>query len=224
MKRETGEDGSISDPLGNLTRALHEEQSDIGALAKMVTGNGEAVKLVIDGLTFPVETYRYNCNRLIVKVAEIAPCDVYPYWDRLAGLLESSNTYHRCSAINVLPHLIPADGMSKFDVIFAKYFGRLDDESVIPPCYVARNCPVIASHRPDLLRRMVKELLAIDATHHKQGRKDLIKADIILALDQLYDRVENQPEVLRFVEAQLDCSSPKTRKAAKAFLEKRGAK
>jgi hypothetical protein len=173
---------------------------------------------VIDGLTFAVETYRYNCNRVIVKVAETAPQDVYPYWDRLVELLESSNTYHRCSAINVLPHLIPADRESKFDGIFDKLFSRLDDDSVIPPCYVARNCPTIASHRPDLVQQIVNKLLSIEATRHKPGRKDLIKADIILALDQLYGRVENQPEVLRFVEAQLDCSSPKTRKAAKAFL------
>jgi len=213
----------MSDPLGTLTRALHEEQSDIDNLVKMVRGSSEAIKMVIDGLTFPVETYRYNCNRVIVKVAETAPQDVYPYWDYLGELLDSSNTYHRCSAINVLPHLIPADGGSKFDRIFDKLFSRLDDESVIPPCYVARNCPTIASHRPELVQRIVGELLAIDTTHHKPGRKDLIKADIILALDQMYDRVENQPEVLRFVEAQLNCSSPKTRKAAKAFLERHGA-
>ena len=213
----------MSDPLGTLTRALHEEQSDIDNLVKMVRGSSEAIKMVIDGLTFPVETYRYNCNRVIVKVAETAPQDVYPYWDYLGELLDSSNTYHRCSAINVLPHLIPADGGSKFDRIFDKLFSRLDDESVIPPCYVARNCPTIVSHRPELVQRIVGELLAIDTTHHKPGRKDLIKADIILALDQMYDRVENQPEVLRFVEAQLNCSSPKTRKAAKAFLERHGA-
>jgi len=213
----------MSDPLGALTRALHQEQSEIDALTEMVTGKSEAVKLVIDGLTFPVDTYRYNCNRVIVKVAETAPQDVYPYWDHLGELLESSNTYHRCSAINVLPHLIPADRESKFDGIFEKLFSRLDDESVIPPCYVARNCPIIVSHRPALCRRVVDELLAIDTTHHKPGRKDLIKADIILALDQLYDRVENQSEVLRFVEAQLNCSSPKTRKAAKVFLQEHGA-
>jgi hypothetical protein len=210
----------MSDALVALARALREEQSDIDALAKMVTGNDEAVKLVIDGLTLPVETYRYNCNRVIVKVAGIAPRDVYPYWDYVGELLESANTYHRCSAINILPHLIPADGGSKFDQIFDRFFSRLDDESVIPPCYVARNCPTIVSHRPDLVQRIVNRLLAIDATHHKPGRKDLIKADIIVALDLLYDRLENQPEVLRFVEAQLNCSSPKTRKAAKTFLEK----
>jgi len=213
----------MSDSLGALTRALHEEQSDIDALARMVAGSGEAVKLVIDGLTFPVETYRYNCNRVIVKVAETSPGDVYPYWDYLVELLGSSNTYHRCSAINVLPHLIPVDGGSKLEGIFGRYFGLLDDESVIPPCYVARNCPVIASHRPDLLHRIVTGLLAIEATHHKPGRKDLIKADIILALDPLYDSLEDQSQVLRFVKDQLSCSSPKTRKAAKAFLDKHGA-
>jgi hypothetical protein len=222
MERQTGGKKSMSDPLEALTRALQEELSDIDALAKMVAGNSEAVKLVIDGLTSPVETYRYNCNRAIVKVAETAPRDVYPYWDYLVELLGSSNTYHRCSAINLLPHLIPADGESRFDGIFEKLFSRLDDDSVIPPCYVARNCPVMARHRPDLLRRIVTELLAIEGTHHKPGRKDLIKADIILALDQLYDGVEDRSDALRFVEAQLDCSSPKARKAARAFLEKHG--
>lgn len=212
----------MTDVLGSLTRALHEEQSDTNALAKMVTGNSEAVKLVIDGLTFPVETYRYNCNRVIVEVAKAAPQEVYLHWDHLVELLDSSNTYHRCSAINVLPHLIPVDGESRFEGILDKLFERLDDESVIPPCYVARNCPVIASHRPDLLQRVVTELLAVEGTHHKAGRKDLIKADIILALEQLYGKIENQTEVLRFVETQLECSSPKTRKAAKAFLEKFG--
>ena len=222
MERETGEDESMSIPPESLTRALHEEQSDIEALAKRIGGNREAFKLVIDGLTCTMETYRYNCNRLIVRVAETTPGDVYPYWDQLEELLDSSNTYHRCAAINILPHLIPADGGSKFDGIFAKYFSRLDDESVIPPCYVARNCPTIASHRPDLLPRITNELLAIDATRHKEGRKDLIKADIILTLDSLFPQMENEPEVRRFVEAQLNCSSPKTRKAAKAFLQKHG--
>ena len=213
----------MSDTLAELTRSLHEEQPDIEALACMVAGNEEAIKLVIDGLTFSVERYRYNSNRVIEKVAASFPKLVYPYWQTLAGLLESSNTYHRCSAINVLPHLIPADGGKKFGQMFDRYFALLDDESVIPPCYIARSCPTIAFHLPDAVQRIVDMLLTIDRTHHEAGRKDLIKADIIQALDQLYDRVENTDAVLRFVENQLECSSPKTRKVAKAFLQKHGS-
>jgi hypothetical protein len=213
----------MSDSLEALSRALHEENPDIDAVVKQVTGNGEAVKLLIDGLTLPVETYRYNCNRVIVAVAESSPQEVYPHWDHLVELLGSVNTYHRCSAINVLPHLLPADREGRFDRISDRLFEQLDDQSVIPPCYLARNSPIIASHRPDLVQRIAAELLSIEATHHAQGRKDLIKADVIAALDQLFDRLENRDEVLRFVEAQLGCSSPKTRKAAKTFLNRHRA-
>ena len=209
----------MSDELAELTRALHKEQPDIESLCQSIVGNKEAIKLIIDGLTFAVETYRYNCNRLIVEVARLAPKAVYPYWEYLVELLESANTYHRCSAINVLPHLIPADGGSKFERDFEKYFAHLDDRSVIPPCYIARGCPTIASHFPGLIPRIIDKLLAIDATSHRPGRKDLIKADVILALDQLYGQTEKQPEIQRFVHAQLESSSPKTRKAAKEFLK-----
>jgi hypothetical protein len=213
----------MSDSFGSLTRALHEEQSEIDTVVEQVTGNGEAVKLIIDGLTFPVETYRYNCNRVILNVAETFPEQVYPHWDHLVALLDSANTYHRCSAINVLPHLLPADQGGRFDRILDKLFGLLDDESVIPPCYLARNCPTIASHRPDLVQRIAAELLSIETTHHKQGRKDLIKADVVEALGRLFERLENKPEAQRFVETQLNCTSPKTRKAAEAFLQRHGS-
>jgi hypothetical protein len=201
---------------------LHRERPNIDSLAQRIAGDDEAVKLIIDGLTFTVDTYRHNCNNLLVNLARLAPKDVYPYWNHLIGLLESANTYHRCSAINVLPHLIPADQGSKFEREFDRYFSLLDDRSVIPPCYIARNCVTIASHSPGLIPRIIEKLLAIDETNHKQGRKDLIKADIILVLQQLYDETENQQEILGFVEDQLQSSSPKTRKAAKLFLAEHG--
>ena len=210
----------MNDTLDILTRLLNEEDPDIGKLSRLVTGNDEALKQLVDGLTFSVDNYRFNCNTVLVSVARNTPEFLFPYWDNLAGLLESENTYHRCSAINILPHLIPVDGGLKFKGILDRYFKHLDDISVIPPCYIARNCGTIASHLPETVQQMVGELLAIEETRHKQGRKDLIKADIIQAFDQIYDQVENKTAVFGFVEDQLDCSSPKTRKNARAFLKK----
>ncbi len=212
----------MNDELDVLTRLLNEEDPDIENLSNLVTGNDEALTQLIDGLTFSVDNYRYNCNTVLVNVARNAPKLVYPYWDNLVGLLESENTYHRCSSINILPHLIPVDGGLKFKGILDRYFRHLDDKSVIPPCYIARNCGTIVSHLPEAVQQITKGLLAIEGTQHKQGRKDLIKADIIQAFDQIYEQVENKAEVFGFVEDQLNCSSPKTRKAAKAFIEKHG--
>jgi len=206
--------------LAELASALHEKNPDIETLTRSIAGNNEALKLIIDGLTFSVDTYRYNCNTLIVQLARTTPKAVFPFWDDLVRLLQSSNTYHRCSALNVIPHLIPVDGGAAFDGVFDRYFSRLDDESVIPPCYVARNCHTIVSHRPEWSQQIVERLLRIEETHHEAGRKDLIKADIIEALDRLFDAVDNKSEILVFVEKQLECSSPKTRKAAAAFLQR----
>lgn len=210
----------MSNGLDVLARLLNEEDPDVEILSSLAAGNDEALKQLINGLTFSVDNYRYNCNMVLVNVARNAPEHVYPYWDSLVGLLESENTYHRCSAINILPHLIPVDNGLKFKGILDRYFRHLDDKSVIPPCYIARNCGTIASHLPEVVQQIAKKLLAIDGTQHEQGRKDLIKADIIQAFDQIYDQLENKAEVIGFVEDQLNCSSPKTRKTAKAFLKK----
>ena len=212
----------MKDALAELTRSLHSECPDIDGVAELVSANEEAIKQIIDGLTFTLDTYRYNCNNILLKVVQNDPGAVYPYWKHLVDLLESSNTYHRCSAINVLPYLIPVDGGKSFERIFDDYFAHLDDASVIPPCYIARNCPIIASCLPKTIQKIVDRLLAIGDTHHRPDRKDLIKADIILALDKMYGRTDKKAEVRRFVEEQLHCSSPKTRRAAKMFLEKHG--
>ena len=211
----------MSDTLAELARALHGKNPDIEDLARRFAADDEALKLIIDGLTFTVETYRYNCNMLIKELAGASPKRVIAYWKDLASLLQSSNTYHRCSALNVLPHLIPGDGGALFEKLFDEYFSFLDDTSVIPPCYVARNSHTIALHRPEWSQRVVERLLSIEETHHEAGRKDLIKADIIEALDRLFEATEKQSEILDFVEKQTACSSPKTRKAAAAFLQKR---
>ena len=44
----------MSDELDALTRLLNEENPDIENLSNLVTGNDEALKQLIDGLTFSV--------------------------------------------------------------------------------------------------------------------------------------------------------------------------
>jgi hypothetical protein len=50
----------------------------------------------------------------------------------------------------------------------------------------------------------------------------LIKADIIESFEVFFDNSTDQETILNFAEQQLESSSPKTRKAAKAFLKRHG--
>jgi hypothetical protein len=62
----------------------------------------------------------------------------------------------------------------------------------------------------------------VDGTHHAEGRKDLLKGDIIEAFDAFFAQVPDRSRVLLFVKEQIQSSSPRTRKAARAFLDKHG--
>jgi hypothetical protein len=64
--------------------------------------------------------------------------------------------------------------------------------------------------------------LDIDKTRHEQGRKDVMKADVIQSFEEFFEASQDQEGILAFVEQQLDCTSPKTRKAARGFLKKHG--
>jgi hypothetical protein len=94
------------------------------------------------------------------------------------------------------------------------------DEKIVVTRYLVQSAGTIARARPSLRARIVDRLLGIDETHHKH--KDLIKGDAIQSFETFFEEVDNKEEILAFVQDQLECSSPRTRKAAKAFLDKYG--
>lgn len=66
--------------------------------------------------------------------------------------------------------------------------------------------------------KITEKLLDIDQTHHAEGRKALIKADAVEFFETFFEELPDKERVLAFAEGMLACSSPKARKAAKAFL------
>jgi len=204
-----------------LVKKLEKQELETEPFVEQLDLDKNIIETLLEGLTSENEVFRFNCSKVLGTVAEKAPEHVYPFWYDLVQLLSSPNIYHRCAAINILPSLIPVDSENNFELLFDLYFLLLDDRSVIPPCYVARNAVRIVSMKPEWRPRVLEKLLCIEQTQHETARKDLIKADIIEALDQLFSG-KADAETTRFVKNQLNCSSPKTRKAAQKFLENHG--
>lgn len=147
---------------------------------------------------------------------------LYPEWDYFLDLLGSPNSYHRMFAINILSNLTRVDTEKKFDLIFNQYFHHLDDQSMIVARYLSGNAGKIVRAKPYLQTKITEKLLDIDNTHHEEGRKGLIKHDIIQSFSEFFKGITEKERIFTFVEKQLDCSSPKTRKAAKDFLKRFG--
>ncbi len=166
------------------------------------------------------ETLRYNCVRVLWRAIDREPALFYQYWDRFAPLIVSVNGFHRSSAAQFIALLSPVDTQCKLDAILDSYLRLLDDPKVMVTHYFIGTLDRICRARPDLQKRVVTALLSIDRSKHTQQHKDLVKADILAVLDGTFGALpaELKRKAVGFAKVALDCTSPKSRKAAKAFL------
>lgn len=199
---------------------LNNKSINIKAVAKKALKDDKLLTELLDNLWSKNETIRYNSHKVLCLISQEHPRILYPQWDYFAQFLKSDNTYHKLSAIHILSNLIKADTKGKFEKMFDRFYRLLDDKSFITAAYLAGASGKIARAKPKLQAKITNRLLSIDKTHHQQERKDLVKASIIEAFEVYFDQTRNKKRIIEFVKKQLNCKSPKTRKAAKDFLKR----
>jgi hypothetical protein len=86
--------------------------------------------------------------------------------------------------------------------------------------YVASVSGRIVKAKPGLEKAITDKLLSIDKTHHKPGRKELIKTGVIEAFSDYFEESSDKEKITNFVKQQLNSESSKTRKTAKIFVTK----
>jgi len=202
---------------------LNEKKGEhLDQVKEIAIADTEILNEILQGLKSKNEFFRYNCHKVIFQMSKTHSQLLYSKWDYFFDLLESPNAYHRMSAINIISYLTYADTGKKFDRVFDRYFQFLDDKSMIVARYLAISAGIIAKNKPYLAEKIMEKLLEIENTHHEEERKDLIKHDIIQSISVQFDQMAEKEKIISFIEKQLNSSSPKTRKAAKAFLNKFG--
>jgi hypothetical protein len=199
---------------------LNNKNINIKAIAKKALKDDKLLAELLDNLWSKNETIRYNSHKVLCLISQEHPRILYPQWDYFAQFLKSDNTYHKLSAIHILANLIKADTKGKFEKMFDWFYGLLDDKSFITAAYLAGASGKIARAKPKLQAKITNRLLSIDKTHHQQERKDLVKASVIEAFEEYFEQTRNKKVILEFVEKQLNCESPKTRKKAKEFFKR----
>jgi hypothetical protein len=201
---------------------MDDKNADIEGMAARALADKGLIPELLDGLKSRNETYRYNCHKVLLVISEEHGEALYPSWDHFVERLGSDNSYHKMSAALLIAGLVKVDTEDKFEDIFDKYYGLLDDKSMIVAYYVASSSARIVRAKPHLRGRITGKLLNIDKTHHPAGRRELIKTGVIEALDECMADSADRSNIVEFVRKQQDSESPKTRKAARAFLKKWG--
>ena len=199
---------------------MNSKDVDIETVVKKTLADRELLSEILDGLTSREETLRYNCHKVLMRISETNGELLYPKWDYFVELLSSDNSYRKMSAIQIIANLTKVDSENRFEKIVDKYYGLLDDKSMIVAIYVAASSGGIVRAKPQLERGITNRLLDIDRTHHPEARKPLIKAGAIEAFDKYFTEATDKERIIAFVKEQQDCDSPKTRKIAQDFLRK----
>ncbi len=199
-----------------------KEPAKLNEVVEPVLQDAELRHLLVEGSFAKDETYRYNCVRVLFRAIAQNPVLFYPYWNRFEKMIDSPNGFHRSAAAQAIAYLSSVDTDCRLDRIFDHYLGLLNDSKVMVTHYFLETLGLIYRARPDFQRKIIATLFGIDKTDHPLQRKDLLKADIINIFDQLFDTMSlsEQKKAEAFAEAQLECSSSKTRKAAKEFQRK----
>ena len=201
---------------------LNNKNINIESIAKKALKDDKLLAELLENLRIKNETIRYNSHKVLFYISEHHPKALYTKWDFFVDMLESDNTYHKLSSVQLLANLTRADTKGKFENIFNKFYNLLDDKSFITAAYVAAASGKIAKAKPKLQTKITNKLLNIDKTHHDPERIDLVKGYIIESFGEYFDQAINKKKIIDFTRKQLKSKSPKSKKIAQEFIEQFG--
>lgn len=200
---------------------LSKKDIDIKGIFGKALQDEKVLSELLEGILFKTDAIRYNSFQVLLLLSETHPEVLYPHWDYIADLLGSTNSYAKYIAVYLIANLTKIDTENKFDKIFDIYYSILEGKKTMTAAHVAAMSGKIARYKPVFKEKITEKLLNID-TIHKGTQKELIKGYAIHALDEYIEEIENREPILKFVQEQLQSTSPKTRKIAEKFLKKWG--
>jgi hypothetical protein len=207
----------MSDMISALARKKGLGVKEAAARAATDT---ELLSLVLRNTRSKNDTLRYNCYQILLHVSVETPASLYPQWDFLVEMLDSTNNFFKFQAIYLIANLLSADTENRFGRISEKYLGLIDDQSVMIASHLALNAGKIAKAKPNLTADIQQRLLDAGGKSRLRKGGELLQSYIIEAFDLFFDEAAAKEEILGFVKDRLGSASPKTRKTCKEFLAK----
>jgi hypothetical protein len=195
-------------------------------LRQRVKQDFDLLPVLLKGIYSSKATVRYGCAKVLMDLSEEYPEKLYPYMDAFIELLDSKYRILTWNAMAIIANLAKVDKDKKFDAIFNKYYGFLNNEYMVTVANVVGNSGKIALAKPQLLHKTTAELLKVEnisvTPQLTKECKRVIAEKAIGSFDLFFDKIEEKEKkkVLSFVERQLDSSRRTLRTKAADFLKK----
>ena len=210
----------------DLLKKLAEKAITKEQLLKAVERDFELLPILIGGVSSSKATVRYGCAKVLVDLTAKHPEKMYPQMDFFVDLLHSKHRILVWNALAAIANLSAVDADKKFDNIFDKYYGFLNDEYMVTVANVVGNSAKIALAKPYLAPKFTDRLLAVDKLHVTPHLTDecrrVIAEKAIETYNQYFDLMgaEEKAKVLTFVKKHKTSSRASLKKEAELFLKR----
>lgn len=179
---------------------------------------------VLKGTSSSKAIIRYGCAKVLMDLSDKYSEKLGPYIDDFTVLLDSKYRILTWNAMAIIANLTKVDRDRKFDAIFDKYYGFLNNEYMVTVANVVGNSAKIALAKPHLVQRITTELLKVEniklTPHLTAECKRVIIEHTIKSFDAFFEKIEAKEQVLSFAKKQLHSTRTFLRKEAQSFLEK----
>ena len=199
---------------------LSDKKLDLEAAAQRATKDSSLFSDLLQGIAPENHkaSLRYNCFRVLMRVAASQPTLLMPHWDKFVAELHDPRADQQYIGIRLLSDLIPFDTAHKFDQAFDLYFDMLTAPGLINANQVAGVAGKLALARPDLEPKITHLLLTFQNPHLDAIRNDLVKSYAIESFEEYFEKAKEPAPIQKFVQELTQSPSPRARKAAKVFL------
>ncbi len=179
---------------------------------------------VIHGVSSPKAAIRYGCAKVLMDLSEKHPEKLYPYMDFFTTLLDSKYRILTWNAMAIIASLARVDKDNKFDAIFDKYYGFMNDSYMVTVANVVGHSSKIALAKPYLTQQITSELLKVEnlktTPHLTEECKRVIAEKTIESFDKFFDQVNTKEKVISFVKRNLHSPRETLRRTAEIFIAK----
>lgn len=207
-----------------MLRRLGDRTLTTDVLYKCVERDFVLLPRLLEGVSSSKASLRYGCAKVLTDLSAAYPEKLYPHMDFFVSLLDSKYRILVWNGLAITANLAKVDREKRFDAVFDRYFGLLNDGYMVTVANVVGHSGKIASAKPYLIDRITDELLKVDdisvTPHLTEECKRVIAEKAIKVFDQFFDRVTKKKKVASFVRAHADSSRGSLRVTAESFLKK----
>lgn len=193
-------------------------------VAKEAVRDSKLMHEIFDGISSSNPKLKFMSAKILSLISKNDPRKLYPRIDFFIDLLDSENSILKWNAIDIIGNLVSVDVDSKFEKVFKRFCGLLQEGSLITAGHVVGNLGKIVNAKPEFENRITDELLGIHRIKlPTEECRNILIGHTILAFDKYFDKIQDKDRVIAFVERQLENSRNATKLKAEKFLKKHGS-